>query len=674
MKKLRLFTVWILAFALLLSMVLVGCGTATTEDEKQPAETVEQTTDQGGEEAENKSEQTQGTPTEFKEAPMLANMVKAGNLPSLKERLPKNPKLTNEMPADMLDYEIGQYGGALRTVAYSPDWDADVFIMDNEPLINTPGILGDEFTPNIVESYEVSSDQKEFTFHLREGLKWSDGQPVTTDDIKFAYEDVLLNEELTPAFPAWLRSGNEPNGTPMKLDVLDQYTFKISFDQPYGGFLAQLAIIGWRGYTDLLKPKHYLQKFHPKYTSKEELDKLVKDAGYETWIQLFGFKDITNWELTRKEAIGFPGLYPWLLVSVQNQVYTYERNPYYFKVDAEGNQLPYIDKLVSTQVQDAEMSTMKQIAGEVDFARETMAMTKVPMYKENEKNGYKTYMANMHVIPTEVFLNQTYDDPIWRKVVRDKRFRQALNYAIDRNEIIDAVYYGFAELPTLVASEYDPEKANQLLDEMGMNKKDSEGFRLGPDGKRFTINFEVANLAPDIIPATQLVVEFWKNVGIYSTMKTIDNTLWSQRNAANELQASVMWTSACLWYNVVGFPQDYAFSGRLWWNWYSTGGKQDKVDITDSSGKTVKSITPEEPPEEVKAIYDSIAKMGVLPPDEAKAEYENFRKLMYNSLLNLTLVENAKQPFIANAKLGNVSDKGYAIAANYSGEQFFYKK
>ncbi|AEE96394.1 ABC transporter substrate-binding protein [Mahella australiensis] len=669
MKKLRLFVIWLLAVALLLPTVLAGCGTST-EGEKQPAETGEQTTDQE-EQVENKPEQTQGTPTEFKEAPILADMVKAGNLPSLKERLPKNPKVTNEMPTDMLDYEIGQYGGTLRTVTYAPDWDADVFVMCNEPLINTPGILGEEFTPNIVESYEVSSDQKEFTFHLREGLKWSDGQPVTTDDVKFTYEDVLLNKELTPIFPNYLRAGNSPDGAPVKLEVLDQYTFKYIFDKPYGGLLAVMAIQGWRGYTDFLKPKHYLQKFHPKYTSKEELDKLVKEAKYETWVQLFSFKDITNWEVTRKEAVGFPGLYPWILTSVQNQVYTYERNPYYFKVDAEGNQLPYIDKVVSTQVQDAEMSTMKQIAGEVDFARETMAMTKISMYKENEKNGYKTYMANMHVTPTDIWLNQTYNDPTWRKVVQDKRFRQALNYAIDRSEVIDAIYYGFAEPSTIIPSEYSPEKANQLLDEMGLNKKDSEGFRLGPDGKRFTINFEVQNAAPDIIPLTQLVVEYWKNVGIYTTMKTIDSTLWGQRNAANELQASMIWSHTPLWY-MADWLQGYW--APLWWNWWGTRGQQKRTEVKDAEGKVVKTIAPEEPPEDVKAFYSEIDKISVESPEGARQAYENIKKMMNDNIYYFVHIEKVKQPFLANANLGNVSDKGFAIAANFSGEQFFYKK
>ncbi|NLA52481.1 MAG: ABC transporter substrate-binding protein, partial [Alcaligenaceae bacterium] len=523
MRRLTLPIALLLVLALSLSVVLTGCGKSSTPSGEQPMEQETEPAPEEKAEEETKGEtegetgeeeqQEQQIPTEFSEAPMLAEKVKAGELPAVEERLPKQPKVTNEMPPELLEYEIGRYGGVLRTVTHSVNWDADVFVICNEPLINTPGILGEEFTPNVLRDYEVSQDQKEFTFYLREGLKWSDGHPVTTEDIRFTYEDVLLNEELTPVFPNYLKSGNKADGTPMKLDIIDDYTFKISFDEPYGGFLVELAIQGWRGYTDLLKPKHYLQQFHPKYTPEEELKKLIEEHEYETWVQLFGFKDITNWELTREEAIGFPVLYPWMLVSVQEGVYTFERNPYYFKVDPAGNQLPYIDKIVSTQVQDAEMAVMKQIAGEVDFARETMAMTKIPLYKENEKNGYTTYMAKMHVTPTDIFLNLTYEDPVWRQVVRDVRFRQALNYAIDKEEIIDSIYYGFAEASQMIPSEYDPDKANQLLDEMGLDKRDAQGFRLGPDGKRFTINFEIQNVAPDIVPFTELIVEFWLNVG-----------------------------------------------------------------------------------------------------------------------------------------------------------------
>src|SRR5450756_2621177 len=147
----------------------------------------------------------------LKESPFLQGK----GLPAVADRMPKEPKLTNEMPADELNYKIGKYGGTLRTVRLEPIWDGTVWCVATEPLLNSPGRLGKEITPNVVKSYEVSADQKEFTFVLRDGMKWSDGQPLTTDDVAFAVNDVLMNKELTPIFPTWLCAAGKQGNTPM---------------------------------------------------------------------------------------------------------------------------------------------------------------------------------------------------------------------------------------------------------------------------------------------------------------------------------------------------------------------------------------------------------------------------------------------------------------------------
>ncbi len=168
------------------------------------------------------------------------------DLPSVEERLPDVPKIVNEFPPEQLAFEIGQYGGTLRTATNDVSFNPDIFVMANEPLINTPGIIGEEFTPNILEDFEVNQEQTDFTFYMREGLKWSDGEPVTVEDVRFTIEDVIFNEELTPVFPSWLRDQGNPEGEPMTFEVLNDYTFKITFNEPYGGFLARIAIQGWR--------------------------------------------------------------------------------------------------------------------------------------------------------------------------------------------------------------------------------------------------------------------------------------------------------------------------------------------------------------------------------------------------------------------------------------------
>ncbi|RLE09492.1 hypothetical protein DRJ00_04085, partial [Candidatus Aerophobetes bacterium] len=238
----------------------------------------------------------------YNESPMLKTKVAAGLLPPVEERLPEEPMVVGPgvlVPKGNLDFEIGQYGGTLRSVQPDPEWNPDIFVMCDEPLLCAPGILGSDIDGsvpikgNIVDDFKVSDNYKVFTFHLRKGLKWSDGHPVTTEDVLFAYEDVLLNEKLTPIFPQWLRAANKPDGEPMKLEVIDDYTFRIKFAEPYGGFLDQLAILFWKGYTDLIKPKHYLKNFHVRYTPLEKLEPLIKEEGLAKgeWWTLFNKKD-----------------------------------------------------------------------------------------------------------------------------------------------------------------------------------------------------------------------------------------------------------------------------------------------------------------------------------------------------------------------------------------------
>jgi peptide/nickel transport system substrate-binding protein len=639
---------------LMMLTVMPACSSSKDAGSDQQAaeeETVDQNepNDASGEERDS-SPDGQGD-LEYRQAPMLDE----ANLPPVRDRLPLVPKVTNEMPAHLLDFEIGRYGGTLRTLTSVVEWDADVFVMNNEPLLNTPAILGDEVTGNVLLGYEVSPDQQQFTFYMREGLKWSDGQPVTSEDVRFAVEDVIFNEELTPVFPIWLRAGGVGEGKPVQFELIDTYTFRLSFDSPYGGLPIRLAIEGWRGYTDLLKPAHYLKAFHRKYADAGELEQKIKEAGFapEDWVSLFHDKDIVNTELTHSKAIGFPVLYPWVFKEKTKTTAIFERNPYYFKVDPAGNQLPYIDRIESTLVQDIEMVTMKTIAGEADFVRESAALVKMPLYKENEDKGYFALLADMHVTPTNIFLNLTYDDPVWRQVVRDVRFRKALNLALDREEIIDSIYYGFADPSSIIDPAFDLEEANRLLDEMGM-KKGPDGFRVGPDGKTFTIPFEVGAQAPDIVPLTELVVEMWKRLGLNVTMKTIDGSLWGTRNAANELKATVIWSPTPQWYRMDAYTKHWS---PLWDRWWTSGGRQG-----------------EEPPDEVKQFYLTLNEMAVNPPEVGKQAIERAKQMMREQIWFFVPIENVKQPLIVNQKLGNVSDKGFAIATNFSGEQLFFKE
>lgn len=603
-------------------------------------------------------------PRKFNEAPMLVELVKAGKLPPVEERLPKNPFVVGPgvliSKNDLPDWQVGKYGGILRTGHAVADWAPDIFIMNNEPLLSAPGIGVKGIRGNVLESFEVSKDNRIFIFKMREGLRWSDGEPVTIEDVLFTYEDVLLNDKLTPVFPSKFRTGGIPTGNPMKLEVLDKYRFKITFDKPYGGFLREITIKGWCGYTDLIKPKHYLKQFHIKYTPMDKLKPLLEKEGYkDEWWQLFHLKDFTNWEQTQAKSAGFPVLTPWILTKVAGGVYEYERNPYYWKVDTAGNQLPYIDKVISTQVQDVEMLNMRVLSGDIDLLRESTALVKLPLYKQNEKKGgFKVHMLEMHVDPSCFYLNLTYKDPTWRKVVRDVRFRRAINMAINRKEIIDSVYYGFASPPKTVPSEYNPAKAEQILDEIGL-KRGTDGWRIGPDGKVFDILFECGAHAPDLLPTAELITEHLKAIGIKVTLKRVDSQLLGQRWAANEVQASIIWSVQPMWRDATW--TDYLPTGqwaREWQLWYDTVGKEG-----------------EEPPEEIKRLYKiHEGRMAAVPYSTEDVKLMNqMYKLYYDNIFYFPIVEKAKYPLITSARFGNVPRSGQAIAANMYAEQFFYK-
>jgi peptide/nickel transport system substrate-binding protein len=655
---------------LCLVFVLAACAPSApvpeAEEAGAPAAKVEEAAPQEAAPA-AKAEEAEAMPSKYTEAPMLAERVAAGELPPVDDRLPNEPFVVGPgvlvLEQDLPDWQPGKYGGTIRAAHAVADWAPDVFVMINEPLLSAPSLTVQDIRGNILKDFEVNDDNTEFTFHMREGLKWSDGEPVTSEDIRFTYEDVLLNEKITPAFPSRFRTGGAPDGDPMNLEIIDDYTFKASFSEPYGGFLRQIVIEKWVGYTELLKPAHYLKQFHADYASMEELRPHLDEQNLEDeWWQLFTLKDCLNWNLPRPRCIGFPALSPWIIVeSQQPGVLSFERNPYYYKVDMEGKQLPYVDKIVSVQAEDVEAVNLKVLTGDVDFLRESTGLVKIPLYKENEDQaGFRVHILDMHVDSSALFLNQTFEDETWRSVAQDVRFRQALSMAINRDEIIESIYYGFASYPLKTVGEanatYDPEKANQLLDEVGLSERNADGLRLGPDGEVFSILIEHGAHAPDISSVAELIAEYLKDVGLDVQVKQIDPQLWGQRMDANEIQATVFWTNDQGWDdNWTGRAIEE--NGRLWWDWYNTGGEEG-----------------EEPPAWVTEAFEiDKERWSVVSGSE---EYNALKEAGFawdrENLPLITVVENVKYPMIANQNLGNIPKAGFAIAANFSGEQLFF--
>jgi peptide/nickel transport system substrate-binding protein len=578
-----------------------------------------------------------------KEAPAVVEKVNAGSLPALDERLPKDPMVVKPF------YEVGKYSEDVhRTLKGASDLTGyRTMVRDNLVCWNYgTGKLAIE--NDLASKWEVTPDGKEYTFHLRQGLKWSDGEPLAADDFLFYYEDMLLNEEMTPTFPAWLSSGGEP----CTFEKMDDYTVKVKFAAPYS--LLPMYLCFRFGSINTFCAKHHLTPFHPAYAKKEELDKAVKDGGFDEWFQLFGDKNnyTVNTEVPVAKGwqveVPFPG-----------QQMVSGRNPYYWKVDTEGKQLPYFEKFMHDYSADNEAVALKVIAGEVDFQYRSIGYANFSLFKENESEGnYSIYEWIGGSWPC-VYVNQSVQDPALRELFQNRKFRYALSHGMNRQEINELMYYGKAQLVQPVAwegdpyflpefcktaIEFDPDKANALLDEIGLDKKDGEGYRLRADGERLEL-FLTCYPSEMGVPAIDLynkVAEYWdENLSIKSTAEEVERSLWSQRATANELMmpayliAKLLWVIDPLWF-VPTSASTYWASG--YGMWYQTGGKGG-----------------EQPPEEYQRLVDLYEQLKAEPNEDKQIELgQQILKQHDEEVYVIGVVKIPFQPLIRHNTVINV--------------------
>ncbi len=639
----------------------------------------------------------------YSQSPMLDEAVANGELPAVEERLPEVPKIADEILPEYLDYESGSYGGTLRLITKVVNWDADGFVGNNEALLTCESTNSGIITPNVVESYSANEDNSVFTFTLRKGLKWSDGVEVTMEDFEFAINHFVFNEELTPVVGYWLRDGGRADGQPVTFTAVDDYTFTLAFNESYGGFPVHLSIAGWKGYTELLKPAHFLKQFHKDYAEEvhgsldayyEFIKPFAAQMGYDDpaaegiWCYVFNQADMTNWELTDpNDALtsvffaglidtNIPVLYPWTMQKSEGGVTSWTRNPYYHKVDADGQQLPYIDHLTSTLVEDMEMVQLKYMTGEADFGRESATIDNISLYRENEAAaGITAYVTQMHVNPTDVAININYglnvdgsvkedaDSQAWQEVVNDVRFRQALMMAIDAGEILDSVYSDFGEVNPTFTCTGDVEAAKALLDEMGMADADGDGYRETPSGKPLKWQIWNASEANDIIPVCELLVEFWGEIGLNASVYSTESTLLSTSQEANEIPMRVIW----------------AHSTQLWhYRDWLTGAwaplYQDWVDKGGLSGDLEGSTEYLAPPQDYRDFRLAVDSLFTVDPETAVNEVlPTLSSWMGEHLYMIEPLINVQQCVIINSDIGNVPTSGVGISWNFSMEQFFYR-
>ena len=375
--------------------------------------------------------------TEYSGAPVLQAMVADGTLPAVADRLPLEPAVV--APAEA----VGQYGGTWRRVATRPTDNRLADRMGYEPLLRRARD-GTAVVANIAHRWEASPDGTQFTFHLREGMKWSDGAPFTADDIVYQFENVYSNEEVTPVFPSWLTVKT----VPPTLTKVDDQTIIFTFADTNGLFEEVLTFRG----DGIFAPKHYLEQFHADFGDKDKLNEAAQAEGFELWHQRYG--QLANVTLNQD----LPTIRPWRLATeatgVTRQIA--ERNAFYWKVDTVGQQLPYIDRIAIDVVESGEAANFKAMAGEIDMQSRYMSFGNFTLFVENESAEDYQVRQWINPIPDALKFNLTYEDEVLRELFNERDFRIAMSKAIDRQEIGDLVYLGVAIPWQAVPVEADP--------------------------------------------------------------------------------------------------------------------------------------------------------------------------------------------------------------------------
>lgn len=603
-----------LVLALLVTVALVAaCGGPTAPPPAPADESADTAADESSDEAAEESGDEAAAAPAGPEAPMLAEMVEAGELPPLEERLPVNPVVV-----EVID-NIGQYGGEWDMVVTGQADANGAISYSQEPWVMFDETCS-EWSPNLAEAVEVSEDGTQFTFTIREGHKWSDGEPFTTEDIMFWYNDIAMNEEVSPTPPGIITAGEDV----AVFEAMDDYTFTVTFAEPNGLFLSNLAFVFGGDFG--MSPAHYLQQFHADYADADELQALVDEAGLEDWVQLFqdrativsGTGVATNPDL--------PTLRAWTLTEV-GPPWIFERNPYYYKVDPEGNQLPYIDTLRWRAVEDGQMISMQAVAGEVDYQARGISLSDLPLYMQNQEQGdYRVIKAlTEHPLGVTVFPNQNYagDDEFIFELIQDVRFRKALNLAIDRDEINELIYLGenstvqdafplLADEPELFDHlRYAPDEAAALLDEIGL-ETDGNGMRLRPDGSPIVLELDI--FAGQVyVDSVELITSYWEAIGIQVSPQEISYDLWWTRIGSFEYPFTSYVKDSIGGLARYNYLRSYApvstssYWGPSWGTWYATGGTEGVEPAADSPARLAQELY-----DEAKVTVDPAAQLEIL--------------------------------------------------------------
>ncbi len=583
------------------------------------------------------------------ENPLFADRVESGALPPVAERLPEDALVY--LPYD----DCGSYGGMLRGLSKALEsGTSEILSWRHVNLVRLSDDL-QTLVPNVAKSWEWNDDFTSLTMTLRKGHKWSDGTPFTSDDVVFYIDDLINNKELHSVTPAVWTVG----GKSVEITKIDDQRFRFDFAAPYPGLLHYLATGG--SYFAAYAPKHHYMKYHIEYNPKA--DEEAKSAGYDGWVQRFGliwhkWKDAEN---ITPHALTRPTLESHVIeLETNTERRQYVANPYYFKIDTAGNQLPYIDRQ-HERFLDQELFVLSILNGEVDQKAQTVGLSNFSVLKEGEEKGdYYIQLPPGGTGPPIVF-SQTHADPRVRAVYGDVRFRKAMSLAINRAELNDVLWFDLGKpqqalplgVPFVTDADrnymiaYDTAAANKLLDEMGM-KRGSDGMRLHPDGETFNILWQYSLQFTGSTEFTTLVREYWMAVGINVTLKEVTSQLIREKATNSTSDINMEWDVpfepnliSQIDFYIPPYGDIGPLTGVQWRNWYDTDG-----------------TTGEEPPAWVKRLFE-LAEIWktVLPGSDRYMEIG--REMVRINLDNMVIIGTVAElpgPTVVSNKLRNVTE------------------
>ena len=586
----------------------------------------------------------------MEETLFFAHSVFEELMPPVHERIPEEPLVVD---FESRDRTIGKQGGEIQMLIGRAK---DVRYMVVYGYARLVGYDEDfQLKSDILRNVEVE-EGRIFTLHLRKGHKWSDGAPFTAEDFRYWWEDVANNDQLAPGGPPELML---VDGKPPVFEVIDETTVRYSWEAPNPRFLPALAAARP---PFIYRPSHFMKQYHADFADPAELKKLIRRRKARGWAPLHNKFD----NMYKFDNPDLPTLQPWVNTTKKNNSrYVLHRNPYYHRIDPEGRQLPYIDTVELT-VAAGGLIPAKVNRGETDLQARGLSFSDAPVLKKGEtEGGYKTYLwSNGAGSDIALYPNQTYNDPVWRSLMRNLKFRIALSHAISRRAINKSLYFGMAEVAAVAAlpespfydeedatayTKYNPDLSNQLLDEIGLDKRDDDGWRLLPDGRRAEIIVETAGERLEETDALELIQEMWAEVGLKMIFRPLDRDILRNKAYAGESMMPVWYG----WNNGIPTPDaspkalapvdQTNFSWPKWGQYYQTKG---------SSG---------EPPdtEEAKRLLQLFADWShATDTSEKAAIWEEMLEIHAENIFAIGLISRAPQPIAVSANLRNFPETG----------------